>query len=158
MDTHGSNKELLAGAQVALTNLAATEEARSIIRNIDGVATVFRQLEAYIDVLPFVQASLSVTSTLEHTHTHTHTYTHTHAPRARTLKHMRTSNVLRAHFARRFDCFLLCNLRCLCGLLSCRNAYQLSSASPSTMPCPHRQAICNCKPVFCLELNVQNVC
>ena len=38
-----------------MTNLSVTEEARNIIRNIDGVATVFRHLEAYIDVLPFVQ-------------------------------------------------------------------------------------------------------
>jgi hypothetical protein len=59
MDTHVTNKEMLSSSQVALTNLCATEQARAIIRDIDGVRTVLRLLETHQDIQVFVQECLN---------------------------------------------------------------------------------------------------
>lgn len=48
MEQHGSSADVLASAQLAMTNLAASEEARTQLRNMDGASIILSLLETNI--------------------------------------------------------------------------------------------------------------
>jgi hypothetical protein len=64
MEQHGSSQALLSSAQLALTNLATSEDARSQIRNMDGVAILLSLLETNIGNKDFAVESIKTMTRL----------------------------------------------------------------------------------------------
>jgi hypothetical protein len=58
MEQHSTNHELLLSAQMALTNLSSSEDARTAIRNMEGVRTMMAVLESSISDKEFVEEAL----------------------------------------------------------------------------------------------------
>ena len=54
MDAHSRSHELLASAQLALTNLAVDERVRMVFKNMNGVKTLLRLMEKNITVKEYV--------------------------------------------------------------------------------------------------------
>jgi hypothetical protein len=64
MEQHGSNHELLLSAQLALTNLAASDEARTALRNMEGARTILGLLESNVGVKNYVEEVLKTLTRL----------------------------------------------------------------------------------------------
>lgn len=54
MEQHGAAPEVLASAQLALTNLAGNEDARTALRNMEGIPTILSLLEANLSQKDYV--------------------------------------------------------------------------------------------------------
>jgi hypothetical protein len=64
MEQHGSSQPVLASAQLALTNLATSEEARTQLRNMDGVSILLSLFETNMGNKEFVAESLKTMTRL----------------------------------------------------------------------------------------------
>ena len=64
MEQHGSNQALLSSAQLALTNLATSEDARTQLRNMDGVAILLQLFETNMANKDFVAESIKTMTRL----------------------------------------------------------------------------------------------
>jgi hypothetical protein len=64
MEQHGSSQSLLASAQLALTNLATSEDARTQLRNMDGVSVLLSLFETNMANKEFVTESIKTMTRL----------------------------------------------------------------------------------------------